>query len=581
MTTREIELELQNRELLQAQHQLAQSKLRYADLFDFAPIGYVTLDSDCKIVEVNLAGARLLGGTPNHFIGQAFEQFITAADRPQFRRHMERCRKSAHKSHTELRLAPVTGGAVSVELYTVAAREMEQGALQCRCAILNLTERKSAEEALRRSQAELELRANHHFLSEASAVFSASLDYETALSNVVRTSIPRLADCCVVDMVQPSGAVARSAVAHLDHAKEELLWQLGKIAEDRNEVFGKIKVIRTARSELYANVSDSLLTALARSPVHLATLRELGFRSFMCVPLVVRGKAIGAVGFMRVQPDQHYTLSDLALAEEFTDRAAVAVDNAMLYTKEQEANRLKDDFLAIVSHELRTPLTPILGAMYQLRLRRSDDEDIRKAAEMVERNAKRQSRVIDELLDVSRLATGKFELNRRLSDVAGVVVAAVAVARPAAEIAGISIETSIDSAIRRIYCDPDRIQQALWNLLSNAIKFSLPGGRILVRVESTPSAIRIAIRDEGEGIAEDFLPHVFETFRQAGSFTARRHGGLGLGLSVVKHIFQQHGGTVRATSDGAGQGATFIAELPYPRSRELRIDKKDSGKVSE
>ena len=205
MSTREIELELQNRELLRIQRQLALSRRRYADLFDFAPIGYITLDAACNIAEMNLAGARLLGGTPNQFMGRPFDQFVLGADQQRFRDHIERCRKSAQRVHTELRLVPRSGERVVVDLYSVAAREMEQGTVQCRCAIVNITERKSAEEALRRSHAELELRANHHFLSEASAVFSASLDYETALSNVVRMSIPRLADCCVVDMVDTKG----------------------------------------------------------------------------------------------------------------------------------------------------------------------------------------------------------------------------------------------------------------------------------------------------------------------------------------------------------------------------------------
>jgi PAS domain S-box-containing protein len=567
MTTREIELELQNRELRGVQQQLTQSRLRYADLFDFAPIGYVTLDAECKIAEMNLAGARLLGGTPHQFMSVSFDQLVRVADRRRFREHMEYCRKSAQRYHTEIQLLPRDGGSVTVDLYSVAGREMERGTLQFRCAIVNITERKSAEEALRRSEAELELRANHHFLSEASAVFSATLDYETALSNVVRMSIPRLADSCVVDMVQTNGALLRAAVAHLDHSKEDLLWDLGKRPEERNEAFGKSKVIRTARSELYADVSDSLLSALAHNVEHLAMLRELGFKSFMCVPLLMRGRAIGAVGFMRVQPGQRYTLSDLALAEEFTDRAAVAIDNAMLYTKEQEANRLKDEFLAIVSHELKTPLTPILGAIYRLRSIREEDADVQKAADMVERNARRQALLIDELLDVSRVATGKFQLNYSLGDVATIVRATVQVARPAAEAMNIVVEATIDPAIQPVWCDPDRIQQALLNLVSNAIKFSHPGGRIRVQAESSVSAVRVSVSDEGEGIPSDFLPHVFEVFRQAGEFNTRKHGGLGLGLSIVRHIVQQHGGVIRAESNGAGLGSTFVFELPYPKPR--------------
>jgi len=335
---------------------------------------------------------------------------------------------------------------------------------------------------------------------------------------------------------------------------------------DRNEVFGKAKVIRTFRSELYAEITDSLLCALARTPEHLKLLRELGFRSFMCVPMVVRGTVAGTIGFLRVQKDKPYSLFDLALAEEYTERAATAVDNAMLFAKEQDANRLKDEFLAIVSHELRTPLTPILGAMYHLRSIRPDDPETQAMASIVERNAKTQSRLIDDLLDVSRVATGKFELNRRIADLSEILEAAVAIVRPSAEARRVSIHLSNFAAPANLDCDPERIQQALVHLLSNAIKFSNGGKQIQVRTERRSSVLRITIMDEGQGIAPDFLTHVFEPFRQGDHFMTRSHAGLGLGLSIVYHIVQHHGGSIRVESPGEGKGSTFIMELPYSQT---------------
>jgi PAS domain S-box-containing protein len=583
MTTREIELELQNRELIRTQRQLTQSRLRYADLFDFAPIGYVTLDAECKIAEMNLALARLLAGTPHHFMGVRFETLLLLEDQSRFRQHIERCRRSSLRAQMELRLVPHGGEPVTVELNSVAGREMEHGKLQYRCAIVNISDRKAAEDALRRSQAELELRANHHFLSEASAVFSASLDYETAISNVVRMSIPRLADCCVVDIVQTDGRLSRAAVAHLDHSKEDLLWHLGKLPQERNQAFGKAKVVRTGRSELYANVTDSLLSALAQDADHLRILRELACLSYICVPLSIRGNIFGAAGFMKTRPGQPYTLADLALAEEFADRAAVAIDNAMLYKKEQEANRLKDEFLSIVSHELKTPLTPILGAMYRLRCVRSDDLEVQKAANMVERNAKRQADIIDDLLNVSKVASGKFDLNYVSGNLPEVLKTAVEVARPAAEAQGISVDIVIDEGIQPIRCDPERIHQALWNLISNAIKFSPPGGHIWIAARSLVNVVQIVIEDQGEGIPAEFLPHIFDPFRQAGQFVTRKHGGLGLGLSIVKHIVQQHGGAVRAESPGPGKGSRFVIELPYPKGGSMRKeeDKQPDGRPAD
>jgi PAS domain S-box-containing protein len=556
MTTRELDL--------LSQKQLAESRMRYADLFDFAPIGYATLNERGRFEEVNLACARLLGGTTRQFIGQAFADYVVEEARSGFREHLTRCRESGKRTQIELRLIPHHGDPTVVELYTVAGLEMVQGKLQFRCALINITERKHAEEALHRSQIELELRAKHHFLSEASAVFSRSLDYATVLESVVRMSIPRLADCCVVDIVHVDGSLKRDAVAHLDGDKEDLLRKLANLPGDRNEVFGKSKVIRTLRPELYAEMNDSLLNALARTPEHLQILRDLAFQSFICVPMVVRGNALGAMSFMRVQEGQRYTLFDLALAEDYADRAAMAVDNAMLFSKEQEANRLKDEFLAIVSHELRTPLTPILGAMYHLRSIRPSDNEAQAMARIVERNATAQSRLIDDLLDVSRVATGKFELSWRLADPQAIVEASANSARPLAETREISIEVTVPAEkAKPIYCDPNRIQQVLVNLLSNAIKFSCPGSPVKINMESQRSNLRITIQDQGKGIAPEFLPHVFEPFRQADRFITRSHGGLGLGLSIVYHIVREHGGNVRAQSAGEGKGATFIVDLPF------------------
>ena len=334
-----------------SQKQLVQSRMRYADLFDFAPIGYATLNALGYIEEVNLASARLLGGTPHQFIGRKFEELVTLDDRLTFREHIERCRMSGQRIQTELHLISSSGDPISVELYTAAGLEMERGDLEFRCALINITQRKQAEEALRRSEIELELRAKHHFLSEASAVFSASLDYATVLENIGRMSIPRLADCCVIDVVNADGMLKREAAAHLDRQKEPLLWELGILPSDRNDMFGKAKVIRTSRSELYADINDSLLSALARSPDHLRILRELHFRSFMCVPMIVRGNVIGAVGFMRVREDRPYSLFDLALAEEYTERAAMAIDNALLYHQAQAALHARDYALTIVESE--------------------------------------------------------------------------------------------------------------------------------------------------------------------------------------------------------------------------------------
>ena len=228
----------------------------------------------------------------------------------------------------------------------------------------------------------------------------------------------------------------------------------------------------------------------------------------------------------------------------------------------REANRLKDEFLATVSHELRTPLTAILGWAHLLRAGQLNERSATGAIETIERNARAQSQLIDDLLDVSRIITGKLRLDVRQIDPASFIESAIEALRPAAEAKDVRIQKVMDTGVVSVAGDPARLQQVVWNLLSNAIKFTPKGGRVQVRLERINSHIEIAVSDTGGGIEPEFLPHVFERFRQADQKTTRQHGGLGLGLAIVRHLVELHGGTVGADSPGKGQGATFVVNLP-------------------
>lgn len=228
----------------------------------------------------------------------------------------------------------------------------------------------------------------------------------------------------------------------------------------------------------------------------------------------------------------------------------------------REANRLKDEFLATVSHELRTPLTAILGWAHLLRAGQLDEKSATGALETIERNARAQSQLIDDLLDVSRIITGNLRLDVRQLDPGSFIEAAIEALRPAAAAKSVRIQKVMDTGVVSVSGDPARLQQVVWNLLSNAIKFTPKGGRVQVRLERINSHIEIAVSDTGAGIEPEFLPYVFERFRQADQKTTRQHGGLGLGLAIVRHLVELHGGTVQADSPGEGQGATFVVHLP-------------------
>jgi PAS domain S-box-containing protein len=228
----------------------------------------------------------------------------------------------------------------------------------------------------------------------------------------------------------------------------------------------------------------------------------------------------------------------------------------------REANRLKDEFLATVSHELRTPLTSILGWAHLLRNGQLDDKSATRALETIERNARAQSQLIDDLLDVSRITTGNLRLDVRQLEPGSFIESAIEALRPAADAKNVRIQKVMDTGVVSVAGDPARLQQVVWNLLSNAIKFTPKGGRVQVRLERINSHIEIAVSDTGMGIKPEFLPHVFERFRQADQKTTRQHGGLGLGLAIVRHLVELHGGAVHADSAGEGQGATFVVQLP-------------------
>ncbi|HVF87642.1 MAG TPA: PAS domain S-box protein, partial [Pyrinomonadaceae bacterium] len=252
----------------------------------------------------------------------------------------------------------------------------------------------------------------------------------------------------------------------------------------------------------------------------------------------------------------------------------------------EEASRLKDEFLATVSHELRTPLTAVIGWTHILRAGQLDEAGAARALETVERNARAQNQLIEDLLDISRIITGKLRLDVRPIDPAGFIEAAVEAVHPAAEAKSVRLQKVLDTGAGAISGDADRLQQVVWNLLSNAIKFTPKGGRVQLRVERVNSHIEIIVADTGAGIKPEFLPFVFDRFRQADGSTTRAHGGLGLGLAIVRHLVELHGGTVHADSDGEGKGATFTVKLPlvpvYHRSdqQKAHLHSSASGSLS-
>jgi len=291
-------------------------------------------------------------------------------------------------------------------------------------------------------------------------------------------------------------------------------------------------------------------------------------RSLIGAPLIVGGQLIGVIHADTARP-RRFTEDDVRLVRLAADRVALAIEQSRLYEVErqarrqaEEANRMKDEFLTLVSHELRSPLNAILGYAALLRYSGLDAMKVKQAVDVIERSGKAQAQLIDDLLDTARIIGGKLRLELGPVDLVSVIEQAVQTIHPAADAKGISIETNLPSEIGQITGDPARLQQVIWNLLSNAVKFTPQGGCIEARLERIDPHICITVSDTGKGIGPDFLPFVFDRFRQADVSSAKRYGGLGLGLALVKYVVELHGGTVEATSAGEDKGATFKVMLP-------------------
>ncbi|HVX11815.1 MAG TPA: response regulator [Pirellulales bacterium] len=282
---------------------------------------------------------------------------------------------------------------------------------------------------------------------------------------------------------------------------------------------------------------------------------------WLAAPLTGRdGRDMGLLHVCgRIQGE--FTAEDEAVLLQLAQMASIAIENT-LNSEAREANRIKDEFLATLSHELRTPLTAMLGWTQLLRTGKVAAEETARGLEVIERNVLAQAKLIDDLLDVSRIITGKLKLSVRPLSLVEVIEAAIDVVRPAANAKGIQLVPDLDAAAGQSSGDPDRLQQVVWNLLVNAVKFSSAGSQVRVTLTRYECRSRIEVADAGEGIEKEFLPHIFDRFRQADSSTRRSHGGLGLGLAIVRHVVELHGGSVRAYSDGAGRGSKFTVDLP-------------------
>jgi PAS domain S-box-containing protein len=391
------------------------------------------------------------------------------------------------------------------------------------------------------------------FLAGASAALDRSLEYEETVRRLASLTVPRLADWVLLEVLDESEVLRPAAVVHRDPACAETVSRFLQVlaAPARVENQKRVPSAPTRRTR----VAEILGHTTAADPRTGPLLHRMGLVSAMAIPLRARGRLLGLMTL--VSSRRLYEERDMAHAEDFANRGSMALDNARLYREAQESDRRKEEFLAVLAHELRNPMTPLLTCLELMRTGDPHPESLTRWREIMERQVRNLARLVDDLLDVSRITRGKIELQRQQVDVAVCIDRAIETARPLIQSRSILLEVSVEQGLA-LEADPLRLEQVLANLLHNAAKYTPEGGRVRVLASRHGRMVSIRVEDNGIGIDPELLPRLFDLFMQGG----RSSGGLGIGLTLVRTLVELHGGKVRASSAGPGKGSVFEVRLP-------------------
>jgi PAS domain S-box-containing protein len=513
----------------------------------------VSKDLNGIVTSWNPAAERMFGYTAEEMIGRSIRTIIPAERQGEEDEVLARIRRGDRVDHFETMRQRKDGTRIPISLTVSPVRNELGNVVGASKIARDISDRKRADMLTERLNLQTVL------LAQVTTALTRSLDSAQTLRTLATLVVPHIADWCAIDVFDDQGQITRLTVAHKDPARATTA---ERMAEQPNAWIPPApdSVIRTGVPALMPCVSEEANGH--DDPVWPGVVHSLGFVSYMCVPLRSGSRVIGAISFVTAESRREYSEQDLRFAEDLAARASLAYENSRAYEQLQTANQLKDEFLATLSHELRTPLNAVLGYARLVRAGAIAADRLTDALAVIERNASALTQIVEDVLDVSRIITGKTRLHVQPLELGTVLHEAVATVRPAADAKGIHIDSLIDSEAGPVSGDADRLQQVVWNLLSNAVKFTPRGGRVQLQLRRIDSHVEIEISDNGIGIPPAFLQHIFERFRQAEAGTSRRHGGLGLGLAIARHLVEMHGGTIQAFSEGEGKGSTFRILLP-------------------
>jgi PAS domain S-box-containing protein len=541
------ELETQNRELRASQALLEESRARYADLYDFAPIAYLTLDLQGHVLEANLTATAFLGIERSNLIGRYLTSFVPDQSRGAIRAHLRACLTERLRVSTEAILTGRGGRRLVAQMVSTPLLGVDGQVTGCRTTLTDVSVAKQAQEAMA-------------FLAQASALLSSSFDYAGNIAEVARLAVPALADVCIADVLERDGKLTRIEIAVHDATRERMARAGRRVAprHDRTSALGA--VLETGRPLLIPEYRPFSGAASNIGVDHESFVRACMPRSVMYVPMLARGEPLGVFTLATSESGRQFGETDLTTAEDLANRAAMAIENARLYDDAQRAVRAREQTMSFVSHDLKNPLMGMLIGIETLLASAPAAERRRgwKQLERMRRGLQQMRHMVEDLLDMASIDAGRLAVQPADTDVGDVLEDVIELLRPIARDKQIELRADLAPEARRARCDRDRIVQVLYNLIGNALKFTPAAGRVWVEARAREGKAQIAVNDNGPGVPADLLPHLFERFAQA-SATARQ--GRGLGLYISRRIVEAHAGTIWLDA-AVEAGARFCFTLP-------------------
>jgi PAS domain S-box-containing protein len=521
---------------------------RFRHMIESAPLIMWSADEKLRMTYANARLIEYAGFDASSDMGEWGRRLIHPDDFAAREAALREALDLGREASFEVRLRRHDGAWRWFMLCVVPLKDERGGVVEWTGSALDIDDRKRGEENVR-------------FLAEVSVALSQLADLDQTLKRVATLAVPRFCDYVEVSLKEPHGAVRRLAIHHGEPERVAHVEEINR-RYPGHDTEGVRKVIMTGEPVWAPEITDAMLKDAARNDEHLAMLRALKLRSYLCVPMLSKSRILGALAFATAESGRTFTPNDLEAAKELAHSAAVAIENAELVGALRDADRRKDEFLAVLAHELRNPLAPVRNAIEILRATQSPSPQLQWTHDVIDRQVRQMTRLVDDLLDVSRITTGKIELRSERIELSAAVRIALEASRPLIERGQHILTVVIPPEPIYLNADLARLAQILSNLLNNAAKYTRPGGHIWLCAERADGHVKLRVRDNGMGIPPPMLRKIFDMFTQVGGTSDHAQGGLGIGLTLVKRLVEMHGGQVEARSEGVNRGSEFIVTLP-------------------